>query len=150
MDGMKALAALVSPADPMVTESICQPINIETAMKALNANVKDANMAMAFADMVSNLMDDQQNAPQIAQMLASEGVVDALTLALNEHEKNPNVKAKVNQALAKINPYLFNPNINQHGAQVNPYGTISLAQLSQMTPQEEQLPRMNNTPNCIL
>ena len=117
--GLKALSALASHTDLLVSESICLPINVATALNALRGNIKDANMAMVFADLVNNLMADEQNAPQIAQMLASEGVLDALTLALNTHDL-----------------YLFSPTIKQHGAQVNSYGTISLAQLSQMTPEQ--------------
>merc|ERR1712087_732484 len=53
------------------------------------------------------------------------------------HKIKPEVVAACDQALAKIKPFLFNPNeIGLHDANVNPYGTVTLAQLAQMTPEE--------------
>eukprot|EP01083_Nonionella_stella_P181808 652436_1 len=89
------------------------------------------------ARMVSSLMDDTANAPTTAQALAAAGVTDALNNALSIHPQHQGVQTSCNEALAKISPYLFNPNdIGLHSANVNPYGSVTLAQLAQMTPEE--------------
>ena len=136
--GIKVLQALAGQDDPLVSESLCQPITLETAVKGAKAGLADPNMMAAFADMVCKLMDDKQNAPQTAQQLAAAGAIDVLTKGMNTHIQAPGVSAKCQEALAKLNPHLFNPNIltGNHNAQVNPYGTISLAQIAAM-PQEE-------------
>eukprot|EP01083_Nonionella_stella_P080781 222104_1 len=135
--GLLALGALAAHKDPLVTESLCQPITLETALKALQKGIANPEMAETFAKLVSSLMDDQANAPQTAQALAAAGVVDALNNAMSIHPTEPRVQTSCNEALSKINPYLFNPNdIGMHSANVNPYGTVTLAQLAQMTPEE--------------
>eukprot|EP01084_Bolivina_argentea_P226402 382452_1 len=135
--GLLALGALAQHNDPMVTESLCQPITLETALKALQKGVTNPAMAETFARMVSSLMDDTANAPTTAQALAAAGVTDALNNALSIHPQHQGVQTSCNEALAKISPYLFNPNdIGLHSANVNPYGSVTLAQLAQMTPEE--------------
>jgi len=135
--GLLALGALANHNDPLVTESLCQPITLETALKALQKGVDNPQMAEAFAKMVSALMDDQMNAPQTAQALAGAGVVDALNNAMSIHPHNQGVQTACSEALSKINPHLFTPPaIGAHNANVNPYGSVTLAQLAQMTPEE--------------
>jgi len=135
--GLLALGALANHQDPLVTESLCQPITLETALKALQKGVADPLMAEAFAKMVSSLMDDQVNAPQTAQALAAAGAMDALNNAMQIHPTHPQVQTACQEALAKISPFLFNPNdIGIHDANVNPYGSVTLAQLAQMSPEE--------------
>merc|ERR1719295_1607454 len=135
--GLLALGALANHQDPMVTESLCQPITLETALKALQKGVADPLMAEAFAKMVSSLMDDQVNAPQTAQALAAAGAMDALNNAMQIHPTHPQVQTACQEALAKVEPYLFNPSeIGVHSANVSPYGSVTLAQLAQMSPEE--------------
>ena len=69
--GLLALGALANHKDPLVTESLCQPITLESALKALQKGVANPAMVQSFANMVSALMDDQANAPQTAQALAA-------------------------------------------------------------------------------
>jgi len=135
--GLLALGALADQKDPMVTESLCQPITLETALKALQKGVANPQFADTFAKLINALMDDQANAPQTAQALAGAGVLDALNNAIQIHANQPQLVANCNQALAKMQPHLFNPNdIGDHSANVNPYGTVTLAQLAQMAPEE--------------
>ncbi len=74
--------------DPLVTESLCQPITLETALKALQKGIANP------AKMVSSLMDDQ---------------VNALNNPMSIHPTEPRVQTSCNEALSKLNPYLFNP-----------------------------------------
>lgn len=117
LEGLKALAALASHNDPLVVESLCQPITLETAIKALNSNMNDPNTVMAFADLINNLLNDPNTAPIVAQALISEGVGDALKLAMDKHKANYNVTTKCGAALAKLEQYgLAQPSINHIGA----------------------------------
>lgn len=135
--GLLALGALANHQDPMVTESLCQPITLETALKALQKGMANPSMVEAFAGMVSGLMADQANAPATAQALAAAGVVDALKEAMAAYPQNMQLQAACKGALAKVEPFLFNPSdIGVHSANVSPFGTVTLAQLAQMSPDE--------------
>ena len=60
--GVCALNTLASHNDPLLTESLCQPITLDTALKALQKGLLDPNICGQFADMVCNLMKDEANA----------------------------------------------------------------------------------------
>ena len=65
-----------------------------------------------------------------------QGAMHALNNALHIHPTQPQLHAACQEALAKIQPLLFKPNdIGIHDANVNWYGSVTLAQLAQMSPE---------------
>lgn len=70
-------------------------------------------MCQQFADMICHLMNE--------------------ALAIGLHRNNPHLANKINQALASMKPYLF---IAVHNANVNPYGSITLAEIAKMSPKK--------------
>jgi len=103
--GMRLLAGLAQPTGPLATEALCQPITIETALKTMQMFIDNPDIVCAFADMIIGLMNDKNQAPQIATMLAQEGILVVLQETLEKHKANMLVTSKVNAALASLKPY---------------------------------------------
>ncbi|ETO05320.1 hypothetical protein RFI_32077 [Reticulomyxa filosa] len=136
LQGLKLLAALAQHNDPSVIDTLCQPLTLETALKAIQGNVKNPAMMGAFADLINGLLKDEKTGPQVAQALQAEGIPEFLQKGLEYHKMNMDVGPKISQAIKTIDQYLYNPNIGKMTGDVKPFGTMTMAQLANMDPEQ--------------
>ncbi|ETO17759.1 hypothetical protein RFI_19557, partial [Reticulomyxa filosa] len=138
LQGLKLLAALAQHTDPTVADTLCQPITLETALKAVQGSIKDAVYVGVFSDLINGLLRDDKNALQIAQGLQAEGIPDFLRKALETHKINVEIGPKITQAIKALDQQLITPTVNPDKitGDINPYVTVTLAQLITMDPEQ--------------
>ncbi|ETO07124.1 hypothetical protein RFI_30268 [Reticulomyxa filosa] len=136
LQGLKLLAALAQHNNTSIIDTLCQHITLETDLKAIQGNVKNPAMMGAFADLINGLLKDEKKGPQVAQALQAEGIPEFLQKGLEHHKMNMDVAHKISQASKTIDQYLYKPNIGKMTGDLKQFGTMAMAQLANMDPEQ--------------
>ncbi|ETO26482.1 hypothetical protein RFI_10656, partial [Reticulomyxa filosa] len=112
-EGLKLLATLAQHKDALVWDALCEPIIIETVLKAVQINEQKPMWVGILADFVNGLLQDQDNRLQIVQGLQTEKIPDFLRRAFDTHYKmDVEVGPKIMQVLKQMDTCLLMPTVD--------------------------------------